>query len=59
MLFLTWKPRVITSSGFWKKIYRSFPFVELHRGPIRGLDVVFVPPKPERYCREEQRYRNG
>lgn len=44
LLVLKWKPRVITSFGFWKKIYRSFPFVELNPGPIRGLDVVFVPP---------------
>lgn len=47
LLVLKWKPRVITSFGFWKKIYRSFPFVELNPGPIRGLDVVFVPQKRE------------
>ena len=57
LLVHKWKPRVITSFGFWKKIYRSFPFVELNPGAIRGLDVVFV--HPQNIDREEHRYRNG
>ena len=57
LLVHKWKPRVITSFGFWKKIYRSFPFVELNPGAIRGLDVVFV--HPQNRDREEHRYRNG
>ena len=59
LLVHKWKPRVITSFGFWKKIYRSFPFVELNPGAIRGLDVVFVPPKTETERNIRSRYRNG